>query len=77
LAKEGVFWGRHTLKSLQALVMLGYAMSHSQIETWALLGEFYIAILPEDRNGIAVFLSFSSAFGFKARRQLDKIHALI
>jgi hypothetical protein len=52
LANEGVFWGRHTLKSLQALVMLGYAMSHSQGETWALLGEFYIKILPEDQSNI-------------------------
>lgn len=53
--------------------MLGYAMSHSQIETWALFGEFYITILPEDRNDIAVFLSFSSAFGFKARRRLKSM----
>lgn len=39
LATQGVFWGKHNLQSLQALVMLGYAMSHSQEQTWVLLGE--------------------------------------
>jgi hypothetical protein len=39
LAKQGVFWGKHNIQSLQALVLLVYAMSHSQDPTWALLGE--------------------------------------
>jgi hypothetical protein len=39
LATQGVFWGRHNVQSLQALVLLGYAMSHSQEQTWVLLGE--------------------------------------
>ena len=39
LTKEGVVWGKHNVKSLQALIMLGYAMSHSQGETWVLIGE--------------------------------------
>jgi hypothetical protein len=39
IAKEGVFWGRHSVRSLQALIMLGYAMNHSQGNTWVLLGK--------------------------------------
>ncbi|RDW63333.1 hypothetical protein BP6252_10878 [Coleophoma cylindrospora] len=38
LSRQGVFWGRHNLQSLQALIMLGYAMSHCQENTWVLLG---------------------------------------
>ncbi|KAG4437053.1 hypothetical protein IFR05_007467 [Cadophora sp. M221] len=41
LAKQGVFWGKHNLQSLQALVMLIYAMGHSQDHTWVLLGMTY------------------------------------
>jgi hypothetical protein len=39
LAKQGVFWGKHSIQSLQALVLLIYAMGHSQEPTWALLGK--------------------------------------
>ena len=39
LAKQGVFWGRHNVRSLQALIMLIYAMGHSQDHTWILLGK--------------------------------------
>jgi hypothetical protein len=39
LAKKGVFWGKHDVQSLQALIMLGYAMNHSQEPTWVLLGK--------------------------------------
>lgn len=42
LTRQGVFWGKHNLQSLQALVMLGYAMSHSQEPTWVLLGKHCI-----------------------------------
>jgi hypothetical protein len=38
LAKQGVFWGKHNVQSLQALIMLIYAMGHSQDHTWVLLG---------------------------------------
>lgn len=38
LAKQGVLWGRHNVQSLQALVLLLYAMGHSQDHTWVLLG---------------------------------------
>ena len=38
LAKQGVLWGRHNVQSLQALIMLIYAMGHSQEPTWVLLG---------------------------------------
>ncbi|CZR54060.1 related to transcriptional activator Mut3p [Phialocephala subalpina] len=38
LAKQGVFWGKHNVQSLQALIMLVYAMGHSQDHTWVLLG---------------------------------------
>ncbi|KAH7355451.1 hypothetical protein BKA65DRAFT_498437 [Rhexocercosporidium sp. MPI-PUGE-AT-0058] len=41
LAKQGVFWGKHNLQSLQALVMLIYAMGHNQDHTWVLLGMSY------------------------------------
>ncbi|KAH8595910.1 hypothetical protein B0O99DRAFT_543302 [Bisporella sp. PMI_857] len=41
LAKNGVFWGRHDVHSLQALILLAYGMSHSQEPTWALLGMTY------------------------------------
>ena len=40
LAKQGVFWGKHNVQSLQALIMLIYAMGHSQDHTWVLLGNF-------------------------------------
>jgi hypothetical protein len=39
LAKQGVFWGKHNVQSLQALIMLVYAMGHSQDPTWVLLGK--------------------------------------
>ena len=39
LSKQGVFWGRHNVQSLQALIMLVYAMGHSQEPTWVLLGK--------------------------------------
>ena len=39
IAKEGVFWGRHNVHSLQALILLGYSMYHSEGNTWVLLGE--------------------------------------
>ncbi|KAE8446429.1 hypothetical protein EG329_012034 [Mollisiaceae sp. DMI_Dod_QoI] len=41
LAKQGVFWGKHNVQSLQALIMLVYAMGHSQDHTWVLLGMTY------------------------------------
>ncbi|KAK0119361.1 hypothetical protein ONS95_010813 [Cadophora gregata] len=41
LAKQGVFWGKHNIQSLQALIMLIYAMGHSQDHTWVLLGMTY------------------------------------
>ncbi|PVH77218.1 hypothetical protein DL98DRAFT_463898 [Cadophora sp. DSE1049] len=41
LSKQGVFWGKHNIQSLQALIMLIYAMGHSQDPTWALLGMTY------------------------------------
>jgi len=40
LSAEGVFFGQHTIRSLQALLMLGYAMNHAQGDTWALLGTY-------------------------------------
>jgi hypothetical protein len=40
LVKQGVFWGKHNVQSLQALIMLIYAMGHSQDHTWTLLGIF-------------------------------------
>jgi hypothetical protein len=40
LAKQGVFCGKHNVQSLQALIMLIYAMGHSQDHTWVLLGNF-------------------------------------
>jgi hypothetical protein len=39
LAKQGVFWGKHNVQSLQALIILIYAMGHSQDHTWVLLGK--------------------------------------
>jgi hypothetical protein len=39
LAKQGVLWGNHNIQSLQALILMLYAMGHSQENTWALLGE--------------------------------------
>ena len=39
LTRQGVFWGRHNVQSLQALVLLVYAMGHNQDPTWVLLGE--------------------------------------
>src|SRR4051812_46495287 len=39
LARQRVFWGKHNLQSLQALIMLVYAMGHSQDPTWVLLGK--------------------------------------
>jgi hypothetical protein len=39
LAKKGILWGKHDIRSLQALILLGYAMGHSQEPTWVLLGE--------------------------------------
>jgi hypothetical protein len=44
LAKQGVFWGKHDVKSLQALVLLIYAMGHSQEPTWVLLGQYYLLV---------------------------------
>lgn len=41
LARQGVFWGKHNIQSLQALILLVYAMGHSQDPTWVLLGESY------------------------------------
>ncbi|KAH7411512.1 hypothetical protein BKA64DRAFT_663617 [Cadophora sp. MPI-SDFR-AT-0126] len=41
LTKQGVFWAKHNIQSLQALIMLIYAMGHSQDPTWALLGMTY------------------------------------
>lgn len=41
LSRQGVIWGNHSLQSLQALIMLGYALSHSQEQTWPLLGMTY------------------------------------
>lgn len=38
LLKQGVFWGKHNVQSLQALILLMYAMGHSQEPTWILLG---------------------------------------
>jgi len=38
LAKQGILWGRYNMHSLQALIMLVYAMGHSQEPTWVLLG---------------------------------------
>jgi len=38
LAKQGVLLGKHNVQSLQALIMLVYAMGHSQDPTWVLLG---------------------------------------
>jgi hypothetical protein len=40
LAKQGVFWGKHNIQSLQALIMLVYAMGHSQEPTWIPLGKY-------------------------------------
>jgi hypothetical protein len=42
LAKQGVLWGRHNVQSLQALIMLIYAMGHSQEPTWVLLGTYFL-----------------------------------
>jgi hypothetical protein len=42
LAKQGVLWGRHNIQSLQALIMLIYAMGHSQEPTWVLLGRLFL-----------------------------------
>lgn len=39
LAADGILWGNHTIESLQALVLLIYAINHAQGETWASLGE--------------------------------------
>lgn len=46
LAKQGVFWGKHNIQSLQALVLLVYAMGHSQDPTWVLLGKYTFPLLP-------------------------------
>lgn len=45
LVKQGVFWGKHNIQSLQALVLLVYAMGHSQDPTWALLGQYFPTLL--------------------------------
>lgn len=54
LAKQGVFWGRHNIQSLQALILLIYAMGHSQDPTWALLGKyaFDLPLAPEQRRSV-------------------------
>lgn len=41
LEKQGVLWGKHNVQSLQALILLGYAMSHSHEKIWVLLGMTY------------------------------------
>ncbi|TGO70139.1 hypothetical protein BOTNAR_0003g00330 [Botryotinia narcissicola] len=41
LGKQGVFWGKHNVQSLQALILLVYAMSHNQDPTWTILGTTY------------------------------------
>ncbi|TVY39561.1 putative transcriptional regulatory protein, partial [Lachnellula subtilissima] len=41
LAKHGVFWGNNNTHSLQALVLVVYAMGHSQEPSWVLLGMTY------------------------------------
>ncbi|TGO42182.1 hypothetical protein BHYA_0011g00160 [Botrytis hyacinthi] len=41
LGKQGVFWGRHNVQSLQALILLVYAMNHNQDPTWTILGTTY------------------------------------
>jgi hypothetical protein len=38
LTRQGAFWGKADVQSLQALVLLGYAMGHVQEEVWILLG---------------------------------------
>lgn len=40
LVKQGVFWGRHNVQSLQAPILLVYAMGHNQDPTWVLLGTY-------------------------------------
>jgi hypothetical protein len=42
LAKQGVLWGRHNVQSLQALIMLIYAMGHSKEPTWVLFGRLFL-----------------------------------
>lgn len=39
LSRQGVFWSKHNVQSLQALILLTYAMGHSQEPTWVLLGK--------------------------------------
>ncbi|KAF7864294.1 uncharacterized protein EAF02_010262 [Botrytis sinoallii] len=41
LGKQGVFWGKHNVQSLQALILLVYAMNHNQDPTWTILGTTY------------------------------------
>ncbi|ATZ48289.1 hypothetical protein BCIN_03g05180 [Botrytis cinerea B05.10] len=41
LGKQGVFWGHHNVQSLQALILLIYAMNHNQDPTWTILGTTY------------------------------------
>ena len=45
LAKQGFFWGKHSIQSLQALVLLGYAMGHSQDSTWVVLRKYTLPLL--------------------------------
>ncbi|TGO72872.1 hypothetical protein BELL_0411g00140 [Botrytis elliptica] len=41
LGRQGVFWGKHNVQSLQALILLVYAMNHNQDPTWTILGTTY------------------------------------
>jgi len=45
LAKQGVFWGKHNVQSLQALILLVHAMGHSQGHKWVLLDVFIYLLL--------------------------------
>jgi hypothetical protein len=56
LAKQGVFWGKHNIQSLQALVMLIYAMGHCQEPTWAFLGKAMLRLANNDCRQILTII---------------------